>query len=91
MLKMFVSLLNLTRKYALDREGESPFVIASNGSTDEQTSPLPFISFISIDLRIYDIHFDSGDLNDVPRVGMVLRWKVFVFFLMQIDDVGNFF
>lgn len=47
---------------------------------NEEEKLLPFISFVSVDLRIYDIYFDNDDQGHVPRLGMIFATAIVNFF-----------
>lgn len=42
-------------------------------SAKEMTSPSPYISFVSLNLKVYDIYFEQQDLQYISHIGEY--WK----------------
>lgn len=70
--------------FALDRE-EEPEMLPNTpppppGSRVDvpvtEAKKSPFISFVAIDFKVYDIYIENDDLSYIPRVGNGFWWKI---------------
>lgn len=92
----FRKLLNLIKNkdIALDREKEPetlPPPPPPPGSRVDvpvtETKKSPFISFVAIDFKVYDIYFENDDLSYIPRVGNGFLMKMYLCKLIYVSEI----